>query len=234
MARPKRTARKPEEVSNATKLVFLAAAAAVAMGAAYFILFDGFGDAPAAQKPAILKELSRLAAMNAEGGITESDLAQLREMVKDDHAAEHEVEEIGKLVSYGESQHATHVFAFLASYIETGRESVCPGHALAHYYIFARHGDMESAEHGLEDAKLQMDEWKVKAREFNERFPGEFPFDYVLDKVEGHLASIEAGNSQATDEEIEFLAEKTICVDSDMDYAHSGVSDSGHSGEVSH
>jgi hypothetical protein len=81
---------------------------------------------------------------------------------------------------------------------------------------------MESAEHGLEDARLQMREWEEKAREFDARFPGEFPFDYVSDKVKSHVLAIESGKTEATDEEIEFLAEKTVCVDSDMGGTHAG------------
>jgi len=229
MARSRnKTSSNAGKSSKKSNVVFIAAAAVVAVSIfmAIYMYANVDSTLPAQGKDA-LAEVSRLAALNAAGQIQASDLAQLKAMVEGDHAAEHEVEEIEKLVSYGEGEHAGHTFAFLASYLETGKESSCPGHALAHYYVFSRHGESEVAEHALEDAKLQMEEWEHKAREFNEKFPGEFEFDYISDKVKSHMLAIEAGATQTTEEELSFLAEKTICVDSDMESSHS-VSDEGH------
>jgi len=179
------------------------------------IMFLPAYEAPKKMDPAVAKELSRLASLTAKEEIKVSDLNQLKAMLEHDEGAKHELDEIEDFVSYGEYRHAAHSFAFLASYLETGLETICPGHDLAHYYVYARHGNLEEANHKLESAKETFDIWKHDAREFYEKYPGDLPFDYIADKVKSHILAIEAGQKNTTEEEIGFLADKTVCIQSD-------------------
>lgn len=197
-----------------TVVVFLFVGIAVAAGL-FFLFYPAYtSSTEGAQysKSDVSKEMARLASLSSEERISVDDLAGLRDMLKGDSSAEHELEEVEKLIQYGEYRHATHTLAFLDSYVETGKETICPGHELAHYYVWKKHGEDEMAEEALDEAKEQMDEWQDKARFYYERYPGEFTFDYILERINSHLGSIEAGNTATTDEEITFLAEKSVCV----------------------
>lgn len=188
----------------------------VAVAAGLFLLFypayTGSTDKIKYDRVAVSKEMARLASLSSEEKISTDDLSGLAAMLKGDSTAEHELEEVEKLVQYGEYRHATHTLAFLDSYIETGKETICPGHELAHYYVWSKHGENNLARDALEEAEEQMDEWKEKARPYYEKYPGEVTFDEIVDRINSHLDSIEGGSSTTTDEEITFLAEKSVCV----------------------
>lgn len=197
-----------------TTIVFSVVIAAVSVGL-FFLFYPSYTSSTVGAKYGksdISKEMARLAVLSSEEKISTDDLSGLREMLKGDSSAEHELEEVGKLIQYGEYRHATHTLAFLDSYVETGKETICPGHELAHYYVWKKHGEDDMADEALEEAKEQMDEWQEKAKLYYERYPGEFTFDYILGKIRGHLDSIEGGNTATTKEEITFLAEKSVCV----------------------
>jgi hypothetical protein len=112
--------------------------------------------------------------------------------------------------------------------LETGLETVCPGHELAHYYIYMKHGNKEGAKDKLNDAKEQMETWENGAREFYKKYPGDLPFDYIVDKVKNHLLAIESGRTNTSEDEINFLAEKTVCIQSDAEH---GSHEEGNGGE---
>lgn len=195
-------------------VVFSAIGIAVAVGL-FFLFYPAYTSSTAGvqySKSDVSKEMARLASLSSEERISVGDLAGLRVMLKGDSSAEHELREVEKLIQYGEYRHATHTLAFLDSYVETGKETICPGHELAHYYVWKKHGENEMAEDALDEAKEQMDKWQDKARSYYERYPGEFTFDYILERINGHLDSIEAGNTATTEDEITFLAEKSVCV----------------------
>lgn len=197
-----------------TVVAFLSVGISIAAGLFFLFYQDYTSSTGGAQysKLDVSKEMARLASLSSEERISVDDLAGLRSMLKGDSSSEHELEEVEKLIQYGEYRHATHTLAFLDSYVETGKETICPGHELAHYYVWKKHGEDEMAEEALDEAKEQMDEWQDKARSYYERYPGEFTFDYILERINGHLDSIEANNTATTDEEITFLAEKSVCV----------------------
>jgi len=195
-------------------MIFLAVAAAVLIGLFFLVypLYTSSTGGAQYSKSDVSREMARLASLSAEGKISGNDLDGLKDMLRGNPVAEDEIGEVQKLIKYGEYTHATHTLAFLDSYVETGKETVCPGHELAHYYVWKRHGEDDLAEESLDTAKAQMDEWKEKAAAYYEKYPGEFSFDQIVGKVEGHIASIEGGNTTTTDEEITFLAEKSVCV----------------------
>ena len=197
-----------------TVVVLLSVGIAIAAGL-FFLFSPAYTSSTGGvqySKSDVSKEMARLASLSAEERISADDLEGLRNMLKGNSVAEDEIGEVEKLVKYGEYRHATHTLAFLDSYLETGKETVCPGHELAHYYVWKRHGEDDLAQESLKDAKGQMDEWQEKARQYYEKYPGEFTFDYIVDKIKGDIASIDGGNTTATDDEITFLAEKSVCV----------------------
>lgn len=197
-----------------TLVIFSTIGIAVAIG--LFLLFypayTGSAGGIKYDRTMVSKEMARLASLSSEEKISTEDLTGLAVMLKGDSNAEHELEEVEKLIKYGEYRHATHTLAFLDSYIETGRETICPGHELAHYYVWNKHGEDDLAGEALEEAEEQMDEWKEKARPYYEKYPGEVTFDEIVDRINGHLDSIDGGSTITTDEEITFLAEKSVCV----------------------
>lgn len=203
---------KAGKKKNKAPLVIIITVVLVAAIAASFYFYNTFSSRTVVGNPAIMSEIARLASLSNSEQITVSDVDSLKSMIAGDAAAEHEVEELELLVRHNEYVHAGHTLAFLGAYIVNGKEVLCPGHLVAHYYVFYRNGELHQAEHALEDAKSQIGEWSPIAREFNERFPGGYSFEYLSDYVTSHIEAIETGNNTASDEEINFLAEKTICV----------------------
>jgi hypothetical protein len=197
-----------------TFIVFSTVSAAVVVGLSllFYLAYMESTGGMKYDKTAVSKEMARLASLSSEEKIATDDLAGLAAMLKGNTVAKHELEEIGKLIQYGEYWHATHTLAFLDSYIETGRETICPGHELAHYYVWNKHGKGDLAEEALEEAREQMSEWQEKARPYYEKYPGEVTFDEIVGRINSHLNSIESGSTVTTDEEITFLAEKSVCV----------------------
>jgi hypothetical protein len=158
-------------------------------------------------------ELARLGVLIDQRSATTTDFATLEGLVAGDEDATTEVGEIKALVMYGEYTHAGHGIGFLDSYLATGNELLCPGHALAHYYVFSRHNDEHRAEHALEEAEEQFDEWKEKGAEYDAQFPGAQPFDVVAATVEKYLDAAREGATDAPEEDITMLA-TALCVES--------------------
>jgi acyl transferase domain-containing protein len=161
----------------------------------------------------IIEETSRLASIAAKGELKADDLDQLEMMVAGDETAEHELEEVRKFAGYGEQVHALHALAGIAAYLESGKETICPGHELAHYYVFTKHGDDHDAEHALEEAEETLSEWAPLAQAYDKEFPGPDSFEVVQQRIKDHLERIENGDSTATDEEIIALATRSICIE---------------------
>lgn len=225
--------KKPQKTVglNSRDVMIISGAAVAAIIGLALVVFPTYTGA-GMEKPStdVTKELSRLASLTSKEEIQASDLEQLKAMLASNEGAQHELGEIEELVSYGEYEHAAHSFAFLASHLETGLETVCPGHELAHYYVYTRHGNVEGAGHKLEHAKETFEAWEHGAREFYEKYPGDVPFDYIVDKVKSHILAIEAGQTETTDEEIDFLADRTVCIQADAEHpgAHEDGSDEAH------
>jgi hypothetical protein len=172
-------------------------------------------------KEATLQEISRLSLLASKETITESDLAALESMTAQNEEASDEVGEIKTLVSYKEYMHVSHSLAFLDGQIRTGKHSLCPAHALAHYYVFKKHGEDEMANEALEEAEEQLPRWKVVAKEFDEEYPGQVSYDTILASIEEHMGSIEQGETTATKDEISFLAnEGSLCVEDNEEETH--------------
>ena len=159
----------------------------------------------------IQEEISHLASLSAKEKLTVNDLQKLKALLADD--AEHELEEIELMIEFGEYEHAGHALGFLADYVASGKHVLCPAHGVAHYYVFMRHGAAESAEHALEHTDEELDLWTKRAKEYNQRYPTGQDIDALRQRIEQHLANIAAGQHEATDEEIRFLATTaSICV----------------------
>ncbi|MBX4196668.1 hypothetical protein KW805_03705 [Candidatus Pacearchaeota archaeon] len=100
-----------------------------------------------------LKEIDRLLLPVALQNITAADFSALQGMVKSDSYARDEVKELIVLTNEREYSHIGHGLISLHDYIKTGNESICPGHLLAHYYIFTRHNETGLAKDNLAEAK---------------------------------------------------------------------------------
>jgi hypothetical protein len=162
----------------------------------------------------ILNELTAVSQLVNKKIATPDDFEKLEGMVAVDEDAEHEVEEIATLVKYKEYTHAGHGIGFLDGYIRTGKELLCPSHALVHYYVFEKHGEDELANHAMEEIEESFDEWVPLAREYDEKYPGGQDFDDIVKVIKGHIESIEKGDKTATDAELDFLLKEAgICVE---------------------
>jgi hypothetical protein len=160
----------------------------------------------------LVDEITRLTLAYVQRALGAEELKNLKSLLSSDKSAAHEFEELEVLIRYNETVHALHAWAFLADYVSTGKELLCPGHQLAHYYLFTRYNETELAEHALEEAKEQLPEWIPKARVYNEMYPTVRDFNETIRLATLHIASIESGNTTATDYEISLLAHTAICV----------------------
>ena len=158
----------------------------------------------------VLDEITRLISLTSLE--KPADFEKLEGMLEDDHAKD-ELHEIEAMVKYKEYLHATHGLNFMASFIKSGKETLCPAHALAHYYVFMKHGEDDLAEEGLEEAKNQVEEWVPAAKEFNEKYPSGQSVGELSQRINSYLESIDKGNSTITDDEINALANNGICVE---------------------
>jgi hypothetical protein len=165
-------------------------------------------------KTAAQTEITRLTSLAANEEITAEDLNGLKAMLKEDPDAEHYVDELIAMVEFKEYEHVGHSLSFLSSYISTGKNTLCPAHELAHYYVLMRHGEVHDAEHALEEAEETYDEWEEKAREYSKQYPGTESFEAISKNIQNHFIDIKAGNTRATDSEIKYLTGKgSLCVE---------------------
>jgi hypothetical protein len=162
-----------------------------------------------ADKAAAQAELSRLAQLASAHELQPQDLSTVEALL--DGYGDHELEEIGLMAGYGEYEHAAHAIGFLSDYLATGDEVLCPGHELAHYYVFMRHGDEHAAEHALEEVELE--EWIPQAKAYEQQYPSGTDVDALAAGLQAFLDRIEEGDTAANDEEVAFLAGKgSFCV----------------------
>ena len=181
-------------------LAFLLALVLAVAGATWFFSQD-------AGKAGVLTELSRLTVLTNNGELAPEDLSTLKGMLSGDATALHELEEVRVLAFYGEQAHASHALSLLANYVRIGHEPVCTGHYLAHYYMFSKYGEAELAGHELEHARESYGLWfygAVRELPYQEK-------DAYDSALRGFFARIDAGDSTATEEEVDYLAEQVPC-----------------------
>ena len=165
------------------------------------------------QKDALSDEIIKLLGLADKGTITEQDFAALESQVLDDEKALDEIHEIKTLVKYKEYMHAVHGISFLAEYLHTKKELLCPGHALAHYYVYRKHGEDELAQEALEEAKAQFSTWKQKIMENQQGHSMEEVIQSIT-AIDEHLKMINTGKDDATEAEVGYLSEDaSICID---------------------
>ncbi len=161
-------------------------------------------------------ELDQLAAKAAAGTLVELDLETITALTEGDHDAEHHLEELTAMVRFNEQKHAGHAIAFLSAYVQNGQHIICPGHDLAHYYVFSRHGDEHEAEHALEHAEENLEKWRELAAAYDAKYPGPEPFADVDARVTMHLQqAMVGGATETSEEEIDWLATQSLCVPED-------------------
>lgn len=137
---------------------------------------------------------------------TPNDLTALKSLLKNDSHASDEFQQLEVMLHYGEYQHADHSIGLLLNYISTGKDLLCPGHALSHYYIYLKHGEKELALKALSEAREQLPHWIEQAKNYTIAMPEE-NFDSTLKLIQKRLAAIDAGNPTATDKDIAALSD---------------------------
>ena len=152
----------------------------------------------------ILSELDHLLLPVAYKNITESDLNPLKEMVQGDEYAEDEVHELQLMARYQEYSHVGHGIGFLYEYIQTGNESVCPGHALAHYAVFLKHGESEVATENLEEAQEGFEKWENLDLQQQSQIENYSEYNNLFSSI---LKKFDSGNSTLTEDEIFTLSD---------------------------
>jgi hypothetical protein len=197
--------------------VFIGVGVVVAVTIAYFAYTSGTLTPGAVTQMSVSSEISRLASLASDGSIRTDDLATLRGLIEDNRAAEHEFEGLEFLVEHGEHGHAVHSLAFIETIVATGMGIACPEHEVAHYYVFAKYGEEELAEHSLHEAEEQIEEWEPKAREFSERYNTGISFDDRLAELNERIEQIESGSYNVTDEEVLAYSDRAICVEGGLD-----------------
>jgi len=155
----------------------------------------------------IISEINHLLIPLESKTLTENDFSKLKEMVKSDSIASDEVNELILLAKYKEYSHIGHGLGFLYDYIKTGKKPICPGHSLSHYYVFFSHGEIETANSNLEEAKTNFPIWNSKMISYNETFRSEQNYTMYSNLINSSLGKIKNGNNNASDVEISNLAE---------------------------
>ncbi len=143
----------------------------------------------------ILSEIDKLLLPLSTQNITESDFNKLKDLTKNDGYASSEVNELIILTKYKEYSHIGHGLGFLYEYIKTGKQPICPGHNLAHYYIFKRHDEINLAEENLKEAK-----------EYIETLPVDYDQSYKT-LFEKTIQNIDSRNNTTSDDKISNLSE---------------------------
>lgn len=141
-------------------------------------------------KEAALAEIDHLLLPVANQNITEDDFARLEMLMGGNEQAQEEIHELKILAHYKEYSHVGHGLASLHDLIKNGEEKECPGHELAHYYVFMRHGENELASESLAEAQESIQ---------SQQSP-DLLFTQALDRIKN-------GNSTASNEEINELSD---------------------------
>lgn len=155
----------------------------------------------------ILSEIDNLLLPVANQNITESDFNNLKKLVNDDKYANDEILELTTLAKYNEYSHIGHGLSYLYDYIKTGKEPICPGHFLAHYYVFLNHNENHLAEHSLEEAQETFPEWTSTMNSRNESYLADKNYSYYSELIQSSLDRIKDGDNEISDENISNLAE---------------------------
>lgn len=192
------------------KLIFLEIALIVLLAVFIFLFISSMNKAPK-NEPIIgdknvETEINRLLLPVSNQSITEKDFDNLAEMVKNDEYASGEVVELSTLAKDKEYTHIGHGLAFLYEYVQTGKEPICPGHLLAHYYVFEKHGDDELAHHNYHESKDSLPIWEGMKDVKSEAYLTQIKYTYFDNLFNSKIKSIDAGNTSATEAEISELA----------------------------
>jgi len=156
----------------------------------------------------ILKEIDSLLPLLEAKNITSSDFAHLSQLVGRDEYAKPEIFELQALSDDKEYSHIGHGLGFLYQYVKTGVEPLCPGHALAHYYVFMKHGQIDLAADSLNDSKSDFGLWiqnLIVKKDTNMTEINEFENGF-----HDAVIQIDSGNSSASEKQIFYFAD-TVC-----------------------
>ncbi|HLC31051.1 MAG TPA: hypothetical protein VJK51_00115 [Candidatus Nanoarchaeia archaeon] len=160
----------------------------------------------------VLEEVDQLIGVAGTNSLQLRDLDGLKGMVEGDDYAVDEYREIEALVRHKEYEHVGHTLYFLKSYVITGKEMLCPGHHLAHHYLFVQYEEEELAARALKEADAQFSEWLPLAKEFDLAHPTMRDVDELASYMRKRIDAALAGNSSVNERDVHFFSAFSICV----------------------
>ena len=168
------------------------------------------------QKDPIL-EINRLTDLAEKKTITDKDLVILGDMIPQSNSmAKSSFNEIRSQVSLEQYVRVVKGLKFLSAFLQEQTDLLCPGNSLLRYYFFQQIEEYELADGALGEAEEHIPDWIPKAQLYLQQNPNGEDFDTILNFIQGHINQIEMGNSNITDEEIDYLETKaSICVEAD-------------------
>ena len=186
-------------------------------------------------------EMNRITQLAVANTLKEDDFAMLEAALGENENALYEIRGMRALARHEEYGHVLHGLSFLQSAVE-GEHTLCPAHALGHYYVYKNVGEDEVAEETLEIVKAALHDWTELAEAYEKENPGSTRYAESKEAVVSHLADIENGDTTATEHEIEYLTnEGAVCFDEagsvqeehHDEMGHDGEMDKDHKGEMS-
>lgn len=153
----------------------------------------------------IISEINKLVPLVYAQNMTPSDLNQLGMLVSKDSYASGEIQEVKVLAIDKEYVHIGHGLGFIYECYKTGKQLICPGHSLSHYYVFIKHGQDELAYGNLNDSKSEFSLWNYTINtsgQYNTTEMTQFIEEYNRD-----IANVNSGNSTASEYQIDYLAD---------------------------
>lgn len=172
----------------------------------YLLFFSHESTPQVIKNQTVIQEINRLLLPVYSKNATEADFYRLQTMVASDSYAANEVHEMTLLTKYREYKHVGHGLGFLYEYIKTGNQSICPGHALSHYYVWISYGEKEAASDALAEAKETFLVWERSSLPLSEDAP-EHDKAFFTSLLTTTLSRIDAGNTSISDDERALLDE---------------------------
>ncbi len=155
----------------------------------------------------VLSEIDHLLLPVGSWNATENDFNQLKNLTKDDEYASEEVNKLAILTKYREYAHAGHGLASLHDYVKTGNESICPGHALSHYYVFMKHNETQFAQGVFQEAEDQYPQWIEIKEKQTQKNKSQQKYPYYKTLFNQTITDINEGNNNMTGQTLSILTQ---------------------------
>ena len=188
-----------------TENIFILIAIVAFLGA--FVLFIKYQkEQQVIGNKVILTEINNLLLPIYTQNVTVNDFNNLKYMVRNDESATEKVNELITLAYHKEYTYMGSDMGSLYEYIQTGKENICPGQALAHYFVFLKYKENHEAILNLNNAKTQLNSYAIFVKKTNNSSSSD-SYKVSLDLINLTLQKIESGDNSTNDEQISFLSQ---------------------------